>query len=275
MDTISFPTLTEADRFLPVYTTTVGHWDNQERIDRPEGFPDYQWLQVTSGEGELFIGSERYTVKAGQAFCLFPHVPNKYYAIREPWDVHYLSFNGSLAEPLLRQAGIMQSGVFSTDEQESVVSQIGSIYNLTQSGQASLGLECSKLVYALLLDLMKVVLTGSHSSERSLAKLSPVMHYIESHIAGVITIADMAKCIDVTPQYLCLLFKKTMHMRPMEYVNRQRINRSKEIMFRESGMKTGDIAATVGFDSASYFSSVFRKIEGLSPEQFRKLYGIR
>ncbi|MNW17971.1 HTH-type transcriptional activator Btr [compost metagenome] len=61
----------------------------------------------------------------------------------------------------------------------------------------------------------------------------------------------------------------------MEYVNRERINRSKELMFRESDIKMHEIAQRVGFDSPSYFSSVFRRIEGLSPEQFKKIHGMR
>ncbi|WP_173275368.1 AraC family transcriptional regulator [Paenibacillus sp. NEAU-GSW1] len=275
MDTISFPTLTEADRLLPIYPDIVGHWDNQETIDRPDGFSHFQWLQVTAGEGELVIGEERFTIKAGQGFCLFPNVPHRYYATREPWDIYFLSFGGDLAPHLLKQAGITESGVFSTTGSEIIVSHMRSIYAMTQSENAFLGLECSKLVYMFLLDLMKVIRISSHSAEHNFAKLRPVIQYIEANTGAVITINDLAGCIDVTPQYLCLLFKKTMRMRPMEYVNRERINRSKEIMFRESEHKLNDIASMVGFDSASYFSSVFRKLEGISPEQFKKIHGIR
>lgn len=55
----------------------------------------------------------------------------------------------------------------------------------------------------------------------------------------------------------------------MEYVNRERINRSKELMLQNPRLKLREVAASVGIDSPSYFSSVFRKIEGISPEQFR------
>lgn len=64
-------------------------------------------------------------------------------------------------------------------------------------------------------------------------------------------------------------------MRPMEYVNRERINKSKEWMFREPGMKMHEIATRVGFDNASYFSSVFKRISGMSPEHFKKFHGMR
>ncbi|MCF2938477.1 AraC family transcriptional regulator [Paenibacillus alkaliterrae] len=270
-----FPILTETDMTLPLYLTSNGHWSNQEPIDRPGGYPHFQWLQVMTGAGELHVGDQKMTVRAGQGFCLFPNEPHQYFAVQEPWEIHWLSFRGDLSEPLFRQAGITQSGVYSTADHDMIVTHMKNIYAMTQSGRAFLGLECSKLVYMFLLDLMKVIMVSSHSVEQNYVKLHPVFQYIEANYTRLITIKDLARCIDVTPQYLCLLFKKALRMRPMEYVNRERINRSKELMFHESDIKMHEIAQRVGFDSPSYFSSVFRRLEGLSPEQFKKIHGIR
>ncbi len=275
IDTMVFPILTETDTTLPVYLTSIGHWSNQEPIDRPNGYPHFQWLQVIAGSGELHVGDQKMTVRAGQGFCLFPNEQHQYFSIQEPWEVFWMSFRGDLSDKLFRQAGITQSGVYSTADHDMIVTHMKNIFAMTQSGRSFLGLECSKLVYMFLLDLMKVILVSSHSVEQSYLKLHPVLQYIESHYNGLITIKDLASCIDVTPQYLCLLFKKALKMRPMEYVNRERVNRSKELMFRESDIKMHEIAHRVGFDSPSYFSSVFRRLEGLSPEQFKKIHGMR
>ncbi|WP_141500306.1 AraC family transcriptional regulator [Paenibacillus luteus] len=275
IDTMVFPTLSETDTALPVYLTSIGHWSNQESIDRPGGYPHFQWLQVLAGAGELRIGDQKMTVRAGQGFCLFPNEQHEYYSTQEPWEIIWMSFRGDLTETLFQQAGITQSGVYSTADHDMIVTHMKNIYAMTQSGRSFLGLECSKLVYMFLLDLMKVILVSSHSVEQNYLKLQPVLHYIEAHYHGLITIKDLAACIDVTPQYLCLLFKKALKMRPMAYVNRERVNRSKELMFRESDIRMHEIAHRVGFDSPSYFSSVFRQLEGLSPEQFKKIHGMR
>lgn len=275
MDAIAFPTVTEADRQLPVFLTVVGHWDNQEPIVREHGFQDYQWLQCMSGEGELRIGDKRMSVKSGQGVFLLPGEAHEYVTVKPPWDIHFIGFNGALAETLVRQAGISESGVYATNDGDILVSHIKGAYAMAQSERSFLALECSKLVYMFLLDLMKVVQVSAHSTEQTISKLQPVIRYIETRIDRPIAIRDLADCIEVTPQYLCLLFKKSMKMRPMEYVNRERINRSKEIMFYESNVRMNEIAKRVGFDSASYFSAVFRRMEGLSPEQFKKMHGMR
>lgn len=38
---------------LPVYMTGAGHWDHQDPIHRPGGYPQFQWLHCVSGQGEL------------------------------------------------------------------------------------------------------------------------------------------------------------------------------------------------------------------------------
>ncbi|MGO4540531.1 AraC family transcriptional regulator [Paenibacillus sp. 2TAB19] len=275
MDTMVFPTLTEADTTLPLYLTSIGHWSNQETIDRPDGYPHFQWLQVMNGAGILQVGEHKMSVQAGQGFCLLPGDPHAYYATEEPWEIFWLSFRGDLSETMLRQAGIKQSGVYSTADHDMMLTHMKNIFAMTQSGRSFLGLECSKLVYMFLLDLMKVILVSSQSAEHHILKLKPVLKYIEDNYDKLITIKDLAACIDITPQYLCLLFKKALKMRPLEYVNRERINRSKELMFHESDIKMNEIARRVGFDSPSYFSSVFKRLEGLSPEQFKKIHGMR
>jgi AraC family transcriptional regulator of arabinose operon len=274
MDKLVFPTLADADRKLPLYTDIIGHWDNQETIDRPQGFPHYQWLQVTGGEGELWIGEERYTVKAGQGFCLFPGVPHRYSTIREPWDIYFISFGGSMSKEMLALAGIKEPGLYSVTDSEMIVAHLRGILAMAQSGLPFLGIECSKLVYLFLLDLMKVIQVSTQSAQQYYTKLNPVIRYIEEHIDSIMSIQELSSRIDVTPQYLCRLFKQSMGMRPMEYVNRERINRSKELMFLGREYKMHEIAFMVGFESASYFSSVFKKLENMSPEQFKKMHGI-
>jgi AraC family transcriptional regulator of arabinose operon len=272
---LAFPIVTQTDSQLPVYLTSVGHWDHQERTRRPEGFLDYQWLQALSGTGELLVGDQRYLVKPGQGFFLFPHEPHVYQPLSGPWELQWISFNGNMIASLLQIAGITQSGVHTTTDPDILVAHMKSIYSVAITGHPFAGIECSKLVYAFLLDLMRSVWTSSPSATHSYLKLHPVIQFTEANCHRPITIDEMADRIGVSAQYLCHLFKVTLRMRPMEYVNRERINKSKEWMFREPGMKMQEIAARVGFDNASYFSSVFKRLSGMSPEQFKNFHGMR
>lgn len=272
---LSFPILTETDSELPVHLTSVGHWDTQERLRRPNGFPDYQWLQCLQGTGELLIGDQRYLVKPGHGFFLFPYEPHAYHPLSEPWELQWISFNGSLPNSLLKQAGITHSGVYSITNPDILITHMKNIYPIAITDHPFVGRECSKLLYAFLLDLMRSVWTSAPSATHNYLKLHPVLQFTEANYHRPITIGEMADCIGVSTQYLCHLFRITLKMRPMEYVNRERINKSKEWMFREPSLRMKDIASRVGFDNPSYFSSVFKRVEGMNPEQFKRFHGMR
>jgi len=274
MDIILFPDVTDADARLPVYLTTVGHWDHQESMKRPEGFPDYQWLQVVTGEGALEVGGQRLSVKAGQSLCLYPHIPHHYEPARGPWGLYWVSFNGIMAAPLLEQAGAGKSGVYTSGSPDTAVSQMRGMLELAQGpSRPFIGTEFSKRLYGFLLDL------GSHReqpewAERDRARLQPVLQYIDGRLDRQVTIAELAVEAGVSSQHLCTLFRRTLGIRPMAYVNRERIKRSKELMFRESGTPIREIASRVGIDNPSYFGVLFKRWEGQSPEQFKRMHGL-
>lgn len=275
MNEYILPKLTERDLNLPLYVTSIGHWENQEAMQRPEGFPSHHWLHVISGEGRLQLNSEVFAVKEGQGFFLHPHTPHKYEAVREPWEVQFITFEGSLADSILSMAGISESGVYTMTSAEALIEQIRNMITTLQSFRAYKGLECSKLLYSFLLDMTRYIGTDNQIELSHQTRIQPVIDYIEENFHKIITLDDLARVIQVTPQYLCLLFKLTAKLRPMEYVNRERIHRSKELMLRESERKLHEIAKAVGFEHPSYFSSVFRRLEGKSPAQFMKLHGLR
>jgi AraC family transcriptional regulator of arabinose operon len=274
MDAALFPVVTDQEALLPLYLTSVGHWDHQETVRRPEGFPHYQWLQVVSGEGELEIGHRRLSVKAGQALCLFPHIPHQYVPVKGRWELYWAAFNGGLALELLGQAGIVRSGVYHTGLPALPMTHLRGLLELAQSGPSLSGAEYSKALYGFLLDLPRFVQEKRPVSEAGRSRLQPVIRLIDLQLHRAIPIIEMADTIGTSPQHLCTLFRKTLHMRPMEYVNRERIKRSKELMFRHSGMPIREIASAVGIENPSYFSALFKKLEGISPERFKRLHGL-
>ncbi|MNP77437.1 Melibiose operon regulatory protein [compost metagenome] len=51
-----------------------------------------------------------------------------------------------------------------------------------------------------------------------------------------------------------------------------RIRKAKEIMTGDTALTIRETAVRVGFRDASHFVATFRRIEGVTPEQFRNLY---
>ena len=108
--------------------------------------------------------------------------------------------------------------------------------------------------------------TGVSSAPNS--ALMKAVDYIGSNYASPISMDDLCSVSGVTKQYLCLLFRKTLNCRPMEYIAKRRIQAAKELL-TSSDMTIEDIAEVTGFCSASYFCKLFKRYEGITPSHFR------
>ena len=96
------------------------------------------------------------------------------------------------------------------------------------------------------------------------------MEYINDNISNNITLDSVAEYVYLSPSYFSRLFKKEMGINLIDYLNKVRVEESKKYL---SDLKIPliDIAQTVGFRDQSYYTKVFKKIEGISPGQYRKM----
>jgi len=92
--------------------------------------------------------------------------------------------------------------------------------------------------------------------------------YIQEHYAEDIGRNEIAGIFFLTPEYLAKLYKKRTGIYLKDYINEYRIEKAKE--FLKLGDKNiSDVAELVGFDNFSYFSTLFKKITGVSPKEFK------
>lgn len=103
------------------------------------------------------------------------------------------------------------------------------------------------------------------------------MHHKQVHQARVlmdrhydtpITIDDLSREVALSPYYLIRAFRRAYRITPHQYLIAQRIDRAKELL-RNSDRSITEICAEVGFESLGSFSSLFRKVAGLSPSAYR------
>ena len=134
------------------------------------------------------------------------------------------------------------------------------------------GIQCSVLLYQFFMELHRVVnlQNGSQESQK-LNQLAPVMEYIDKNYKNDITLVDLADLVDLSPQYLCRLFKECLSIRPFEYLARKRVQQAK-ILLLEGKWNINEIASMVGYNDCSYFCAVFKRHEMLSPAEFRSLH---
>lgn len=98
--------------------------------------------------------------------------------------------------------------------------------------------------------------------------------YIDSNIANEMTLEELSDHLGITPQYASYLFKKAHQETFSQYRIHKRIELAKQLLENPS-CRTADIAAEVGYDNYPHFSKTFKKITGMSPQEYRSRLGIK
>jgi AraC-like DNA-binding protein len=96
--------------------------------------------------------------------------------------------------------------------------------------------------------------------------------YANEHLLEPVTVHSIAKSIYVNPSYLSSHFKQEIGESLSHYIRRKRIRHGEKLL-REGKYTMADIAAICQFCSQSHFIQIFKKMKGLTPEQFRRIEG--
>ena len=270
---VAFANLTEMDKELPYQLIGVGCDFHQHPIDRPFGYPAYQWLQTCRGRGLLQAEGREQAVPPDCGMLLYPGTPHAYHETDEGWQVHWITFGGYHIEGMLHKLGLDRVGVYRVSEALILESRMRRAYQLISRGTALSGMEGSVLIYQLLLDLYRALQTGGDQSRGERAgRLTPVFSHINQNLDSVISVDSLADIIGITPQHFCVLFKEVTGRRPVDYINAQRVKAAKDLLALEPSLQVGEVGRRVGFDNNSYFSTIFRRYEGISPRQYKELH---
>lgn len=100
-------------------------------------------------------------------------------------------------------------------------------------------------------------------------KIRLAMEYIKQHYYEELSITTIADEVGMGSTYLCTLFKKETGMTVHEYIEAVKIENAKELL-KDGNMKLSEVAERVGYTNPNYFSSVFRRVTGFYPSNFRR-----
>lgn len=100
-------------------------------------------------------------------------------------------------------------------------------------------------------------------------KVEALVQYLSRHYAEDIVLNDLAKTFYIDPYYLCHLFKRTTGESIRQFIHYTRIHHAKQYLL-STDWSIADVANKVGFNSISYFSYIFKRQEGLTPQAYRK-----
>lgn len=99
--------------------------------------------------------------------------------------------------------------------------------------------------------------------------IEKINQYIRKHYMENIGRNDIAAEFFLTPEYLSRMYKKQTGISLKDYISECRIEQAK-LLLKNGELRVSDVAEAVGFDNFTYFSTMFKKYTGMTPNQYRK-----
>lgn len=91
--------------------------------------------------------------------------------------------------------------------------------------------------------------------------VSRAKKYIHRHLYTPITQEEVAAHLNITPGYLCSIFRKSEHISVMKYINTLKLKQVRELM-ENRGMKLYEAASMLGYSDPNYVSALYKKLFG-------------
>lgn len=235
-------------------------------------------------EGTLFItqSEKRFEVSAGQ--YIFLKAGEEHYGHR--------ATEGKLSYMWVHFCNSASTNIISSDEIPAFPEAFS--YFLPEYGACTLPQRANMLFYQLMdfsrhdglyskeilscsLDLILMEITQEFidSAKKENSYTSTVVftasEWIRSNCHRQITIHDMAEAVHYNAEYLSSLFKKETGLTLVQYLNKTRIEISKNLL-SSNNISIKEAAYSCGFPDEKYYMKIFKRFEGMTPMQYKNAF---
>ena len=129
----------------------------------------------------------------------------------------------------------------------------------------------SAIAYAEKMVSQAITIRDQNSGNKNRSILKTAVDFIESHyMEEEISLNTVANVANVSANHFSALFSQNMGQTFIEYLTSLRMNKAKELL-RCTGMRSSEIAGEIGYKDAHYFSYLFKKTQGMTPSDYRKV----
>lgn len=237
-------------------------------------------IYLTHGEAIMTIGSDTYTVYAGE--CLI--VPAGILYSFSNHDVNEGYICGFHNDFLLSQFGkkeLLQTFDFLNVWGNPRIQPNGQQSQFVQQVMeriffeyASNGLKNTNLVQAYLTAFLYELNQCYHSltdatKSRSSRLVNQFKEAISLHVRTQHRVTDYAAMLHVSPNHLNKVIKQNTGKSPTQWIDEALMTEAKALLY-QTELSINEVAAEIGIFDQSYFSRLFKKHQRMTPQQFRK-----
>lgn len=258
------------DYSLPLYIDSVSNRWIQETISRKKGYPYVHWLQTVAGVGEIVIDGQHMMLRPGQGILIDKDVPHAYHAVSGEWITAYFTFGGELITEMLATLRLSQFIQIKAPDVQ-LKKFVDQCYRRIQAGEVDT-YQASVLVYEFLLLIKKNQIKNDVNPHLMKVIVNPILDCIRDHYMDDLKNADFVEQTHYSLQYILEVFRAYFDSSPHHLLVDYRVRKAKELLANYPDKSVEEIGKLVGFNTNSYFITMFKQREKVTPGSFRAFF---
>lgn len=230
--------------------------------------PIFVFEYVIEGEGTLYYNGKVYHPKKGDSYILHEHSEHYYYSNKtNPWTKIWFNVKGTLVKHLLKDYGLSDIVLFQNFNNPEPLRQIISSAEKNSDAQNE---KIPIMLHQYIQELSKF-----NSGENSAKNINAIKikNYIDNNIDKQISLEDISKIVFLSKVQIINIFKDEYGLTPYSYIINEKISFAKRLLLNTT-LSINDVADSLNFTDAQYFSNYFKKHTGVPPSKYRKNHGI-
>jgi len=260
-----------------LYITHIGYFPKASFHfrERRKGCNDNILIYCLNGKGYYVIDNKKFEVKPNQ-FFLLPATEEyiRYWADKDdPWTIYWVHFTGSVIQQF---NGSLNINIFKGPVQIPFNGKALEVWNnIYQSLEMGYSIEnmCNAnfclyhLIAAFLFPDKHILIEKTEQEDQEDIIKGTIMN-MKANLEKKLTVEDMAIRYRLSTSHFSSLFRKATGMPPIDYFIHLKMQRACQLLYaNESKIKA--IAIDLGYEDPYYFSRIFKKYMGTSPEQYK------
>lgn len=242
-----------------------------------ENLDSYLFFLVLEGSGRVDLEKKEYLLSAGDCAFLDCRSPYDHRTDADDlWRLKWVHFYGSNMNGIYnkyRQRGGLPC--FTSQHPQKYGQLLDELHDIAASDLYTRDMKIYEKLTALLSLLMEESWDPSahFPSGRAHSKcdIQSVKDYIDQHYTEKISLDALAQIFYINKFHLTRVFKMVYGISINSYIQQLRITQAKHLL-RFSDLPVQAVAQKCGIDDANYFSRMFKKVEGVSPGGFRRMW---
>ncbi|MDB5001068.1 MAG: transcriptional regulator, AraC family [Mucilaginibacter sp.] len=263
-----------------IYITHIGYFPeaSYHYKERRKGCDDNILIYCLKGKGYYLIDKKKFEVMPNQFFMLpATDAYMRYWADDEdPWTIYWVHFTGDDIKKFNSSLNInILKGPIQIPFNNKALDIWLNIYQNLEMGYSIENLcNATFCLYNFIATFLfpDKHIVSEHTENEDI--ITATIIHMKNNIEKKMTINEMAGKQKLSSSHFSNLFRKATGMPPMDYFIHLKMQKACQFLYaNEAKIKT--IAMDLGYEDPYYFSRVFKKYMGMSPEQYKITTNVR